>query len=341
MRTNGVYSYIFPALIRNIFTPALRISTMLSRHEYVVKYLKKRDLLPILKIQTTVLKTVEEFFTSKGFIQLMPIITSSITDPLGPDPGSSIIGVPSFKYYDQELVLTQSMILHKQLALITGAEKIFVFSPNIRLEDRRRLRSGKHLFEFTQVDFEIAYGSMDYVMALVEELVVRIMEAVLKEKGEELGELGRSLRVPKRPFKVYTTHELREKYGENWELPASLEASEPFWAICHKREFYDREDPERPGHYRNYDLIYPEGFGEALSGAEREWEYDRIAARIRRDGLDMERFRPYLEVAREGLLVPSAGAGIGVERLVRFLTGARHIGDIQPFRRVPGERVIF
>ena len=46
----------------------------------------------------------------------------------------------------------------------------------------------------------------------------------------------------------------------------------PFWVICHKREFYDKEDPERPGHYLNYDLIWPEGFGEALSG-----EYLKIA----------------------------------------------------------------
>jgi len=109
--------------------------------------------------------------------------------------------------------------------------------------------------------------------------------------------------------------------------------------LNHKREFYDAEDSERPGFYRNYDLIYPEGFGEALSGGEREWAFDRILMRIERDGLRVEDFKPYLELAREGF-VPSAGAGLGVERLTRFLVGASHIGDVQAFRRVPGEMVV-
>jgi asparaginyl-tRNA synthetase len=122
-------------------------------------------------------------------------------------------------------------------------------------------------------------------------------------------------------------------------MPASLDSQGPFWAISHKREFYDREDPEKPGTYLNYDLIYPEGFGEALSGAEREHEYPRIMARISRDALEQGRYAPYLEFAKSGL-VPSAGGGFGVERLVRFLSGAPHVGDVQLFRRVPGEPVV-
>ncbi|MCD6457483.1 MAG: asparagine synthetase [Thermoproteales archaeon] len=293
----------------------------------------------ILKIQTTIIKAMEDFMISKGFVQLMPIITSKITDPLGPDPGSSVVAFPKIRYYDMELVLTQSMILHKQLALLTGLEKIFIMSPNIRLENKLRKSTGKHLFEFTQMDFEIAYGSMKEVMSLTEDLVCEIISRVLKENREELELLGRKLEVPPKPFKVYTTHELEEKYGKDWEVLASLDHKYPFWAVCFKREFYDREDPEKPGHYRNYDLIYPEGFGEGLSGGEREWQYDRIISRIRRDGLDLSRFKEYLYVARRGLLIPSAGAGIGVERLVRFITGAKHVGDVQPFRRVPGEPV--
>ena len=312
---------------------------MLSQLEEVIKHLKRKELPLILKIQTTIIKAMEDFMISKGFVQLMPIITSKITDPLGPDPGSSVVAFPKIRYYDMELVLTQSMILHKQLALLTGLEKIFIMSPNIRLENKLRKSTGKHLFEFTQMDFEIAYGSMKEVMSLTEDLVCEIISRVLKENREELELLGRKLEVPPKPFKVYTTHELEEKYGKDWEALASLDHKYPFWAVCFKREFYDREDPEKPGHYRNYDLIYPEGFGEGLSGGEREWQYDRIISRIRRDGLDLSRFKEYLYVARRGLLLPSAGAGIGVERLVRFITGAKHVGDVQPFRRVPGEPV--
>ncbi|OYT31118.1 MAG: asparagine synthetase [Thermofilum sp. ex4484_79] len=313
---------------------------MLTQFTYIEEYLKNKELTDILKIQTTAIRAIEDFMVDREFLQLMPIITSKVTDPLGPDPGSSVIAVPKIKYYDQELVLTQSMILHKQLALITGAEKIFIFSPNIRLEDKIRKETGKHLFEFTQMDFEIARATMKDVMSLVEDLIIHVFRTVKTEREEELARLGRELEIPKKPFKVYTTHELEEVYGKDWEIPASKAERYPFWVICHKREFYDREDPERPGHYLNYDLIYPEGFGEALSGGEREWEYERIISRIRRDGLDERNYASYLEIAKKGLLIPSAGGGIGIERLVRYLTGKKHIGDIQVFRRVPGEEVI-
>jgi len=277
---------------------------------------------------------------SHGFVQLMPVLLSTITDPLGPDPGSSVIEVPEIEYYSQRLVLTQSMILHKQIAVAAGLDKIFIFSPNIRLEHEKRKSTGKHLIEFTQMDFEIANATMDDIMNLVEDLIIEVMKNVMKINEEDLKLLNRELKIPRKPFKRYTSHEMVQKYGEDWEFAASLDHSEPFWVTCFKREFYDREDPERPGHYRNYDLIYPEGFGEALSGGEREWEYERIVSRIRRDGLELDRFRIYLEVARMGFLIPSAGAGLGIERFVRFLVGAKHIGDIQLFKRVPGEKIL-
>jgi asparaginyl-tRNA synthetase len=142
------------------------------------------------------------------------------------------------------------------------------------------------------------------------------------------------------PFKVYTTHELSEKYGADWELAASLDHKQPFWALCHKREFYDKEDEAEPGHYLNYDLVYPLGYGEALSGAEREHDYQRIITRMGADRLSNEIYGAYLRAAKKGF-IPSAGAGFGIERLVRFLTRADHIGDVQLFRRVPGEEVAF
>jgi len=58
-------------------------------------------------------------------------------------------------------------------------------------------------------------------------------------------------------------------------------------------------------------------------------------------GIDPSRFEEYLLLAKKGLLKPSAGAGLGVERFIRYITGVKHIGDIQLFRRVPGEKIIF
>jgi asparaginyl-tRNA synthetase len=292
-----------------------------------------------LKVTSFVLLFGTQFFHEHGFDQLMPVMLSPITDPLGPDPGSSVIKVGEIEYLGQRLCLTQSMILHKQLAVKSGTKKLFILSPNVRLEHPRRAESGKHLFEFTQLDFELAHAGMEDVFQLVEEFLYELCQQAKCKLAPELSALGRKLPEFKPPFPRYSTAELAARYGEDWEPPASLAHNTPFWAISHKREFYDREDPDKPGTYRNYDLIYPEGFGEALSGGEREWEYSRIMERIGRDRLETGAYSPYLDAAREGFL-PSAGGGIGIERLSRFLSGAAHVGDVQLFRRVPGEKVL-
>ncbi len=277
-------------------------------------------------------------FREKGFVQLSPVILSTATDPLGPDPGSSVIKTGEIEYLGQKLVLMQSMILHKQVAVKKGIDKIFILSPNIRLEHPARIRTGKHLFEFTQLDFEIGHGKMDDVMSIMEEYYKKLMP-YLKEKCQDIfEENGIELPRIKTPFERHSAKKLLEKYGKDWELIKSSKSKQPFWAISLKREFYDKEDPEKPGEYLNYDLIYPEGYCEGLSGAEREHEYERIIARIKRDGLDPKRYGAYLQYAKDGL-IPTAGAGFGIERLVRWITKRAHIGEVQLFRRVPGDKV--
>jgi len=290
------------------------------------------------KLTSHALRFCANYFHENGFTQLMPVMLSPITDPLGPDPGSSVIKTGEIEYLGQRLSLTQSMILHKQIAVRSGIDKLFILSPNVRLEHPKRGESGRHLFEFSQLDFEIAHAKMEDVFSLMEGLICGVVESTRTECAAELSELGRSLPSFTASFPRYTTTELTTRYGVDWEPAASKETKSPFWAISHKREFYDREDPERPGTYKNYDLIYPEGFGEALSGGEREHEFERIISRIGADRIGKTQFTSYLEFAKGGL-TPSAGGGFGIERLVRFLSGAPHVGDVQLFRRVPGEPV--
>ena len=94
-----------------------------------------------LKVTSFVLLFGTQFFHEHGFDQLMPVMLSPITDPLGPDPGSSVIKVGEIEYLDQRLCLTQSMILHKQIAVKSGTDRLFILSPNVRLEHPRRAES--------------------------------------------------------------------------------------------------------------------------------------------------------------------------------------------------------
>lgn len=294
------------------------------------------DLKARLEVGSLVLRLTTDFFHDQGFVQLLPVILGRSTDPLGPDPGSMIIKTPEIEYDGTLLYTMNSMVLHKQVAA-REVGKIFILSPNIRLEKPERRATCKHLFEFTQLDFEMAGAKKEDVMKLVEKYY-EFLGKELAKHSEAFSALAIKPFEFKTPFEVYTTHELESRYGKDWELQASKEHEQPFWALCHKREFYDKEDEREPGHYLNYDLIYPMGYGEALSGAEREHELSKIKSRMGKDKLGMQRYEAYLEEAEAGF-VESAGAGFGIERLVRFLTRAEHVGDVQLFRRVPGEKI--
>ncbi|MFH1750854.1 MAG: asparagine synthetase A [Candidatus Micrarchaeota archaeon] len=304
--------------------------------QIAVSKLGSSKLTAILRVQSAVMQEVHDYMHENGMLQLMPVMISPITDPLN---HSVLDG--EISYYGEKLQLTKSMILHKQLSLLGARDGIYVVSPNVRLEKKERGSTGRHLLEFTQVDFELKGKKVADVMAFVERLLGRIYARVSKDCASDLSILGRSLKSPVFPLKVYDSIALKRMLGPDWEGSISKSASDPIWVTNHEREFYDKEDPSRPNTYLNYDLIYPEGFGEALSGAEREHGHGQILERMRRNRMDLRPYCAYLDVAKAGLLPPSAGAGFGVERLVRYLCGARHIEEVAPFAKVPGGKFVF
>ncbi len=299
------------------------------------KHLSSPFLKKALKIHSDARKFMGDFLKEeRDFIEIPPVIISGITDPLNHPTTKSQVEVYGYKYE-----LTKSMIFHKQIALHT-LDKVFAFSPNIRLEPAERKETGRHLIEFTQIDVEQKNATREEVMDLAEDLIIYTISKILEKDSDILDSFNRKLSVPKKPFKKITYTEALAKYGKNFETKLSKEAKEPFWLIdihIMEREFYDREDPKRPGILRDMDLIYPEGFGEASSGGEREFELEQIYKRISKKGQTPEQFKWYIEFAKEYGLVPSAGFGIGIERFVRFVCGAKDVRDVTLFPKAPGE----
>ena len=288
------------------------------------------------KIMTYTLTSLTRTFVNKGFQWLLPVALSQSTDPLWPDPGASIEKRIEVDIYGRPVRTTASMIIHKLVASSTAYPKLFILSPNIRIEKAERAKTGKHIYEFTQLDFEMRDASSEDVLALVEEAIVTLVKDLKKDMKNELTALCRceTLQVPKTPFKKYDRVELEAKYGADWEAGLSKETTAPVWVVNIPREFYDFED-FKTGKWDNYDLFLPQ-FGEVLSGARREYEYAKILTKIERDQVKKENYALVLKMAKESKLKPTAGGGIGMERLVGWLADVKHIAECQPFPRVPG-----
>jgi len=286
-------------------------------------------------VMTNVLDYLTCRFVDCGFEWSLPVVFSESTDPLWPDPGASIEKRIAVEIYGKTVRTTASMIIHKMVACSLLYPRLFILSPNVRIEKRERAMSGRHAYEFTQLDFEIRDASSRDIRSFVEGVVCGLIDSLRRDAVEELAYLGRhrTLKTPEAPFKLYDMKELEKKYGKDWESQLTLEITEPVWVTNIPREFYDFEDEQ--GKWDNYDLILPQ-YGEVLSGAKREWEYSKIIKKMERDGIKKEHYKLLLKLAKEGRLKPSAGGGIGIERLVGWVVGAQHLGETQPFPKIPG-----
>jgi asparaginyl-tRNA synthetase len=278
-------------------------------------------------ITTHVLNYFTREFTGDGFEWLLPVVFSKTTDPLWPDPGASIEKRVEVEIYDETVRTTLSMIVHKITACSLVYPKLFTLSPNVRIEKRERAVTGVHAYEFTQLDFEVRNASSREIRGWVEKLICGLIYELKKEEHMSLGRCS-SLEVPEAPFKIYDMAEIDSEEG--WERSFD----EPVWIVNMAREFYDFEDFET-GKWDNYDLFLP-GYGEVLSGSKREWEYEKILKKMERDGVQKENYGVLLKLAKDQRLKQTAGAGIGVERLISWLVGAKHVGEVQPFPKIPG-----
>jgi asparaginyl-tRNA synthetase len=98
------------------------------------------------------------------------------------------------------------------------------------------------------------------------------------------------------------------------------------------KAFYMQPDPERPDRALCVDVIAPEGYGEIIGGSQRIHDPELLQARIAEHGLPESAFRWYLDARRYGT-VPHAGFGMGIERVVGWITGTRHLREAIPYPR--------
>ncbi|MEM1563192.1 MAG: asparagine synthetase A [Candidatus Bathyarchaeia archaeon] len=311
------------------------------------RYITLRDngLARVFKIQDEIISSIRAFLKSEGFIEILAPIIGPVTDP-----GIRGARQATIDYYGVPFKVMSSMILYKQM-IITTLPRVFALSPNIRLEPLETVKTRRHLTEFRQIDLEVAYATCEDVIELGERMLRYVIANVKDRCSNELGERGKTLKVPKLPFKRYTYKEALEilksigidmEYGTEipWEAEEAISRmhSEPFWITnfpAKARSFYYMEREEEPDVLEDFDLIYPEGFGEAISGGRREHRYDKLLERMLKSGENPADYEWYLDMLRVGI-PPSAGFGIGVERLTRFICGLENIWDAVPFPKVAG-----
>ena len=289
----------------------------------------------IFKIRHTTLEATRNFLLRKGFLEVnTPKIIASATEG-----GAALFPIV---YFEREAFLAQSPQLYKE-ELTIDFEKVFEIGPAYRAE---KSHTRRHITEFTSIDIEEAFATVEDVMKVAEELMYHVCKVVREKCREELRILKREVDLPSLPMKRLTydrvieeLHERNVKIEWGKDIPTVayriLGKIHPYFYFITDwptklKPFYIKPRDDDPEISEGFDLMW--SWIEIASGGTRIHKRDLLIKRLKEQGLPIESFKYHLQTFDYGM-PPHAGWAIGLERLVMMLTGVKNIREVVLFPR--------
>jgi asparaginyl-tRNA synthetase len=325
----------------------------------------------VARVRNAVSFAVHRFFQERDFIYLhTPIITGSDCEGAGAmfrvttmelDHVPQVDGHADFSadFFGSPANLTVSGQLEAEAyALALG--DVYTFGPTFRAENSNTPR---HLAEFWMVEPEMAFCDLDGNVDLATDFLKSIFSYVLEHCGEDMDFFKRFIdptcietleKLVSQDFERLTYTDaikLLSKAEESFEFPVDwgcdIQAEHERY-LCEKvfqkpvvltdypktiKPFYMKVNRDEKT-VRAMDVLVPK-IGEIIGGSQREDDYQTLLGRMQELGVDPHAYWWYLELRRFGT-APHSGFGLGLERLVQFVTGMSNIRDVIPFPRTPG-----
>lgn len=324
----------------------------------------------VLRVRSIVSASIHEFFQDRHYTYIhTPLITASDCEGAGEMFRVTTVGVEDgFKtqeeadaadFFGRRAALSVSGQLEGEVAAM-ALGKIYTFGPSFRAE---KSNTPRHVAEFWHVEPEVAFAELPDIIEIAEDLIKHIINTVLKKCPEELkffdahfekGLIEKLTNVANNDFAVMTYTEAIEKLkacGEDFKYPVEwgwdlMTEHERYISevICKKPVFLTDYPKEIKSFYMKQnadgktvaatDLLVP-GVGEIIGCSEREADLDKLLEAMKIRGMNLSEYEDYISLRRFGS-VPHSGFGLGLERIIMYVTGIQNIRDVILYPRTVG-----
>ncbi|MCR3755127.1 MAG: asparagine--tRNA ligase [Candidatus Westeberhardia cardiocondylae] len=347
------------------------ISSKYHTTEYLRKFLHLRPrtylIGAITRIRHVLSKSIHQFMHEQGFFWIStPLITSIDTEGSGKMFNVSSLNLNNSicskkikfnnDFFGKEVFLTVSGQLAGE-SYACALSKIYTFGPTFRAEHSNTRR---HLSEFWMIEPEMAFYTLEDAINLAEEMLKYVSQEILIHSYDDINFIykGTKNTVYKHLNQLITKNFIHIDYTEvinilmyhenifknkiSWGMDLSFEHE------CYLTEKYF----QKPIIIKNYpknikafymrinddlktvssmDIILP-GVGEIIGGSQREERIQELDKRLEEFNLNKKEYKLYRDLRKYGT-VPHSGFGLGLERLIMYITGIRNIRDVIPFPR--------
>ena len=326
----------------------------------------------VFRIRSLAAYAIHRFFQEHDFVYVhTPLITANDCEGAGEmfhvttldmkDVPLTDDGLPDYSkdFFGKETNLTVSGQLNGETYAM-AFRNIYTFGPTFRAENSNTAR---HAAEFWMIEPEMAFADLSDDMTLAEDMLKYIIRYVLENAPEEMqflnqyidkGLLARLEHVLHSEFAHVTYTEailLLEQHREHFSYPVK-------WGCDLQTEherYLTEEIFKRPVFVTDYpkeikafymklnedgktvaatDLLVP-GVGEIIGCSEREADLDKLLNAMKERNMSLDDYEHYIALRRFGS-VPHSGFGLGLERIIMYVTGVQNIRDVILYPRTVG-----
>ena len=324
----------------------------------------------VFRVRSVVSASIHEFFQSRHYVYVhTPLITASDCEGAGEMFRVTTIGFnrdyktaeeyDAADFFGRRAALSVSGQLEGEVAAMALGQ-IYTFGPSFRAE---KSNTPRHVAEFWHVEPEVAFAELPDIIEIAEALIKHIIRAVLEKCPDELkffdahfekGLIEKLETVAGHDFAVMTYTEAIEhlkaakvdfQYPVEWGCDLMTEheryiteqvCGKPVFLTDYPKEiksFYMKQNPDGKT-VAATDLLVP-GVGEIIGCSEREADLDKLLEAMKIRNMALEDYNDYIALRRFGS-VPHSGFGLGLERIIMYVTGMQNIRDVILYPRTVG-----